>query len=177
MSYIVGPCACKCKGQKDSQFTFLILLIIQSTFNYITLLYTLRTFYLPHIPDQFRITRYHNIHEFGLSEYLKNKPHSTYCEVDLMSVPRHHLLRHPLTSVWPMFCMCTIYDHSYAFLLLQSPEILPWPFRDQGCLSLQEPEAVLMTVSMPSLNSVATVAWKIHTDTTWHVRFHSFKIP
>lgn len=38
-----------------------------------------------------------------------------------MSVPRHHLLRHPLTSVRPMFCVCTIYDHSYAFLLLQSP--------------------------------------------------------
>lgn len=45
----------------------------------------------------------------------------TYCEVALMSVPRHHLLRHPLTSVRPMFCVCTIYDHSYAFLLLQSP--------------------------------------------------------
>lgn len=89
---------------KDSQFTFFVLLIIQSTLT--TSLYSI------HFEHFIYLTSLTNLELPG---------NITYCEVALMSVPRHHLLRHPLTSVRPMFCMCTIYDHSYAFLLLQSP--------------------------------------------------------
>lgn len=38
--------------------------------------------------------------------------HITVSVSDLMSMSRHHLSKHPLTSVWPIFLMCTIYNQS-----------------------------------------------------------------
>lgn len=35
------------------------------------------------------------------------------------------MLRHPLTSVWPLFLICTIHDHFYVLLVLNSLKIPP----------------------------------------------------
>lgn len=44
--------------------------------------------------------------------YLTTLPVLVLASTDVVSV-----LRHPLTSVWPLFLMCTINDHSWAVLL------------------------------------------------------------